>query len=92
VLKKGGQHCRRRVHRLNEYMYWLLEQAAKRAKANGGKTVRAHDRPTRGRPQARTTPRARVEGPLTRGAAPTRRYRVLLSRSNFNPPVNALTH
>jgi len=24
-------------------MYWLLGQAAKRAKANGRKTVRAHD-------------------------------------------------
>jgi histone H3/H4 len=28
---------------LNGYLYWLLEQAAKRAKANGRKTVRAHD-------------------------------------------------
>ena len=28
---------------LNGYAYWLLEQAAKRAKANGRKTVRAHD-------------------------------------------------
>jgi hypothetical protein len=28
---------------LNGYVYWLLEQAAKRAKANGRKTVRAHD-------------------------------------------------
>ena len=28
---------------LNGYVYWLLEQAAKRAKENGRKTVRAHD-------------------------------------------------
>jgi hypothetical protein len=28
---------------LNGYVYWLLEQAGKRAKANGRKTVRAHD-------------------------------------------------
>jgi len=28
---------------LNGWCYWLLEQAAKRAKANGRKTVRAYD-------------------------------------------------
>ncbi len=28
---------------LNEVVYWYVEQAAKRAKANGRKTVRAHD-------------------------------------------------
>ena len=28
---------------LNGWAYWLLEQASKRAKANGRKTVRAHD-------------------------------------------------
>jgi histone H3/H4 len=28
---------------LNGYVYWLIEQAAKRAKANGRKTVRPHD-------------------------------------------------
>ena len=28
---------------LNGHAYWLIEQAAKRAKANGRKTVRAHD-------------------------------------------------
>jgi histone H3/H4 len=28
---------------LNGYVYWLLSQAAKRAKENGRKTVRAHD-------------------------------------------------
>jgi histone H3/H4 len=28
---------------LNAWAYWLIAQAAKRAKANGRKTVRAHD-------------------------------------------------
>jgi histone H3/H4 len=28
---------------LNGYVQWLIEQAAKRAKANGRKTVRPHD-------------------------------------------------
>lgn len=28
---------------LNGVLYWYLEQAAKRAQANGRKTVRAHD-------------------------------------------------
>ena len=28
---------------LNGMLYWYVEQAAKRAKANGRKTVRAHD-------------------------------------------------
>jgi hypothetical protein len=28
---------------LNGWVYWHIEQAAKRAKANGRKTVRAHD-------------------------------------------------
>ena len=28
---------------LNAWAYWLIEQAAKRAKANGRKTVRKHD-------------------------------------------------
>lgn len=28
---------------LNGVLYWYLEQAAERAKANGRKTVRAHD-------------------------------------------------
>jgi hypothetical protein len=28
---------------LNGWAYWLIEQATKRAKANGRKTVRAHD-------------------------------------------------
>ena len=33
----------------NEYVHWLEEQAAKHAKANGRKTVRAHERSTRRR-------------------------------------------
>lgn len=28
---------------LNRYVCWLVEQAARRARANGRKTVRAHD-------------------------------------------------
>lgn len=28
---------------LNAWAYWLIDQAAKRARANGRKTVRAHD-------------------------------------------------
>jgi histone H3/H4 len=28
---------------LNEWAYWLIEDAVKRAKANGRKTVRRHD-------------------------------------------------
>lgn len=28
---------------LNSWVYWLIEQGAKRASANGRKTVRAHD-------------------------------------------------
>lgn len=28
---------------LNEWVYWLVDEAVKRAKANGRKTVRRHD-------------------------------------------------
>ena len=28
---------------MNEYMYWLVEQAQRRAEANGRKTIRPHD-------------------------------------------------
>ena len=28
---------------LNDYVYWLVEQAQQRAKANGRKTIRAYD-------------------------------------------------
>ena len=31
------------VEGLNEWVYWLISQATARAKANGRKTVRAHD-------------------------------------------------
>ena len=44
VLKKGKCHCAGdALSGLNEVVYWYLEQAIKRAKANGRKTVRAHD-------------------------------------------------
>ena len=44
VLKKAGCNTAGDAFQaLNGYLYWLLEQAAKRAKANGRKTVRAHD-------------------------------------------------
>jgi histone H3/H4 len=44
ILK--GQGCNTAgdaLEGLNGWAYWLIEQAAKRAKANGRKTVRAHD-------------------------------------------------
>jgi len=42
VLKKAGCNTAGDAYTaLNEYMYWLLEQAAKHAKANGRKTLRA---------------------------------------------------
>ena len=28
---------------MNEYMYWLVDQAQRRAEANGRKTIRPHD-------------------------------------------------
>jgi histone H3/H4 len=44
VLKKMGCNTASdAMDGLNGWAYWLLEQAAKRAKANGRKTVRAHD-------------------------------------------------
>lgn len=44
VLKKAGCNTSGDAFdSLNEYIYWLLDQAAKRAKANGRKTVRGHD-------------------------------------------------
>jgi len=44
ILKKYGCNTASDAFEgLNAYAYWLLEQAAKRAKANGRKTVRAHD-------------------------------------------------
>lgn len=44
VLKKAGCNVAGdALDGLNGWVYWLLEQSAKRAKANGRKTVRAHD-------------------------------------------------
>ena len=44
VLKKAGCNTAGDAFEaLNGYIYWLLDQAAKRAKSNGRKTVRAHD-------------------------------------------------
>lgn len=44
VLKKGKVNVAGDALKgLNEVVYWYLEQAIKRAKANGRKTVRPHD-------------------------------------------------
>ena len=44
VLKKAGCNTAGdALDGLNGVVYWYLEQAAKRAKNNGRKTVRAHD-------------------------------------------------
>ncbi len=44
VLKKAGCNTSGDAFDgLNGVIYWYLEQAAKRAKANGRKTVRSHD-------------------------------------------------
>ena len=44
VLKKAGCNTAGDAFEgLNQVLYWYLESAAKRAKANGRKTVRAHD-------------------------------------------------
>ncbi len=44
VLKKAGCNTAGDAFDgLNAVLYWHLEQAAKRAKANGRKTVRNHD-------------------------------------------------
>jgi hypothetical protein len=44
VLKKSGCNTAGdALNGLNGWLYWLLDQASKRAKANGRKTVRAHD-------------------------------------------------
>jgi hypothetical protein len=44
VLKKSGCNTAGDAFDgLNGWVYWLLDQAAKRAKANGRKTVRAYD-------------------------------------------------
>jgi histone H3/H4 len=44
VLKKAGCNTAGDAfNSLNGLVYWYLEQAAKRAKANGRKTVRGYD-------------------------------------------------
>ena len=44
ALKKSGCNVSGdAMDGLNGWAYWLIEQAAKRAKANGRKTVRPHD-------------------------------------------------
>lgn len=44
ILKKSGCNTAGDgLEGLNAVLYWHLEQAAKRAKANGRKTVRNHD-------------------------------------------------
>ena len=44
ILKKGKCNTAGdALDGLNAVVYWYLDQAAKRAKANGRKTVRAHD-------------------------------------------------
>ena len=44
VIKKSGCNTAGDAFDgLNGWIYWLIEQATKRAKANGRKTVRAHD-------------------------------------------------
>ena len=44
LLKKAGCNTAGdALDGLNGVLYWYIEQAAKRAKANGRKTVRAHD-------------------------------------------------
>lgn len=44
ILKKHGCNTASdAMDGLNGWAHWLLEQAAKRAKANGRKTVRAYD-------------------------------------------------
>jgi histone H3/H4 len=44
VLKKSGCNTAGdALDGVNGLVYWYLEQAAKRAKQNGRKTVRAHD-------------------------------------------------
>lgn len=44
ILKKMGCNTSGdAMDGLNGWVGWLLEQAAKRAKANGRKTVRSHD-------------------------------------------------
>jgi len=43
IKKKGCNTSSDALNGLNGVLYWYIEQATKRAKANGRKTVRAHD-------------------------------------------------
>lgn len=44
LIKKGGCNTAGdALEGLNGIVYWYIEQATKRAKANGRKTVRSHD-------------------------------------------------
>ena len=43
IKKSGCNTAGDAIEGLNEVVYWYLDQAAKRAKANGRKTVRGHD-------------------------------------------------
>ncbi len=44
LIKKGGCNTAGdALEGLNGVVYWYIEQATKRAKANGRKTVRSHD-------------------------------------------------
>ena len=44
LIKKGKCNTASdAMNGLNSYVYWLIDQACKRAKANGRKTVRSHD-------------------------------------------------
>jgi hypothetical protein len=44
LLKKAGCNTAGdALDGLNEWVYWLVDNTAKRAKANGRKTVRKHD-------------------------------------------------
>ncbi len=44
ALKKSGcNSASDATDGLNTWIHWLIDQAARRAKANGRKTVRAHD-------------------------------------------------
>ena len=45
ALKGGGKYnvSGDALDGLNEYVYWLIEQAQRRCEANGRKTIRNHD-------------------------------------------------
>lgn len=45
ALKGGGKYnvSSDALSALNEYVYWLVDQAQKRCTANGRKTIRNHD-------------------------------------------------